>query len=177
MIINTSQGKAEMISLTYLEHIAKSFDNVLTHLYLMMLDALVFRNLQHTTGAMYKIHHHDDFGFLDLIEWLVACDNPLCQKLFELLLVPWSLLNALAAEEIKRIGFTYTSPHLLKFKHFLDVFRSAFKLLHIFGLGVSVKLFLARCICDLVNSHRLLPIFKDAIEPIHWLDVDMKIVN
>jgi len=120
MIINTSQGKAEMISLTYLEHIAKSFDNVLTHLHHMMLDVLAFQNLQHTTGAIYKIHHHDEFGFLDLIEWLVTCDNPLYQKLFKLLLVPWSLLNVLAAEEIKKIGFMYTSPCLLKFKCFLD---------------------------------------------------------
>ena len=177
MIINTSQGKAEMISPIYLEHITKSFNNVLTHLHYMMLDALAFWNLQHTTRAMYKIHHRNEFGFLDLIEWLVACDNPLCQMLFELLLVPWSLLNVLAAEEIKRIGFTYTSPRLLKFKCFFDVFRSAFELLHVFSLGVSIKLSLARCICDLVNSRGLLLIFKDAIEPIHRLDIDVKIVN
>jgi len=177
MIINTSQGNAEMISPTYLKHIAKSFDNVLTHLHYMMLDALAFWNLQHTTRAIYKIHHHDEFRFLNLIEWLVTYDNLLCQMLFKLLLVPWSLLNALAAEEIKRIGFMYTSPCLLKFKCFLDVFGSAFELLHIFSLGVSIKLFLARCICNLVNSQGLLLIFEDAIEPIHQLDIDAKIVN
>jgi len=83
----------------------------------------------------------------------------------------------LAAEEIRRMGFMYISPCLLNFKHFLDVFRSVFKLLHIFGLSVSIELFLSRCICDLVNSWRLLPIFEDVIKPIYWLDIDMKVVN
>jgi hypothetical protein len=129
---------------------------------------------------MCEIHHCNEFRFFDLIEWLVTCDNPFHQELFELFLVPWSLLNALSDASglvNKRMIFTYTSVGLLIFKHFLDVFGCAFKLLDVFGLGVSIELFIARCVCDLMRCRGLLPIFEDAVKPIHRLDVDTEVVN
>lgn len=51
------------------------------------------------------------------------------------------------------------------------------KMLAIFGLDVSIKLFLAKCICDFINGWGLLPIFKDRIKPIHRLNVDTEVVN
>jgi hypothetical protein len=66
---------------------------------------------------------------------------------------------------------------LLVFKCFLDVFGTAFKLLNIFGLGVATKLLLAGRVCNLEISRGLLPIFEDAIEAIHGLDVDAEVVN
>lgn len=128
---------------------------------------------------MCEIHHRNEFRLFNLIEWLVACDNPFCQELLEFFLTPWSLLNTLSDTSTvnKRSIFTYTSPGLLIFKCFLDVLRCAFKLLDVFGLGVSIKLFLASCNCDLVRSWGLLSIFEDAIKPIHGLEVDAEIVH
>lgn len=128
---------------------------------------------------MREIHHRNEFWFFDLIEWLVARDNPFRQELLEFFLTPRSLLNALsdASTVNERTIFTYTSPGLLIFKRFLDVSRCTFKLLDVFGLSFSIELFLAGCDCDLVRSWGLLPIFEDAIKSMHGLEVDAEIVN
>jgi hypothetical protein len=79
--------------------------------------------------------------------------------------------------EIEGISFTYTSPGSLIFERFLDVFGSVFKLLDVFSLGVSIELFLAASDCNLVWCWRLLPIFEDAIQLIHRLDVDAEVAD
>jgi hypothetical protein len=79
--------------------------------------------------------------------------------------------------EIRGLIFTYTSPGLLIFECFLDVFGSVFKLLDVFGLSVFIKSFLAGCVCDLIRCWGLLPIFEDTIKLIHGVDVDVEIVN
>jgi len=53
-----------MISLAYLEHIAKSFDNVLTHLHYMMLDILMFQNLNTSPEQCIKFIIMMNLGFL-----------------------------------------------------------------------------------------------------------------
>jgi hypothetical protein len=116
--------------------------------------------------AMRVIHHRNELRLFDLIKWLVAGNNPFHQELLEFFLTPWSLLNALsdASTVNKRIIFTYTSPGLLIFEHFFDVFGRTFKLLDVFGLGGSIELLLAGCDCNLIRSWGLLPIFEDAIK-------------
>ena len=42
---------------------------------------------------MCELHHHNEFGLFNLVEWLVACDDPFCKELLESFLVPWPLLN------------------------------------------------------------------------------------
>jgi len=177
LIVNTLQGKNELRS--YHEHVTNSFNCFLTHLHHMTFDALAFWYLQQTPRAMCEIHHRNEFWFFNLIEWLVACNDPFSQELLKCFLIPWSLLKSLsdASTVHERIIFMYTSPGLLIFKCFLNVFRCTFKHFDVFGLSVPIKLFLASCDCDLVRCWGLLPIFEDAIKPIHGLDMDTEIVN
>jgi len=65
------------------------------HLYRASLNALATWYLQRTPSTMCEIHHHDEFWPVDFLEWLITCNDPLRKKLFELLLVPRSLLKAL----------------------------------------------------------------------------------
>src|ERR1700679_784770 len=125
-IVNISQHKNELRS--YHEHVTNSFNCFLTHLHHMTLDALTFWYLQRTPRAMREVHHHNELRFFDLIKWLVAGDNPFHQELLEFFLTPWSLLNALsdASTVNERIIFTYTSPGLLIFECFFDVFGCTF---------------------------------------------------
>jgi hypothetical protein len=60
----------------------------------MLLDPIMFWNIQWTTTVMCKIHHINEFRFLNFIKWLVAGDNPLSEELFELFLIPWTLTIA-----------------------------------------------------------------------------------
>ena len=79
--------------------------------------------------------------------------------------------------EIKSISFTYTCPGLLIFERFLDVFGSVFEFLEVFSLGVSIEFFLAASNCNLVWCRGLLPIFEDAVQLIHRLDVDAEVAD
>ena len=79
--------------------------------------------------------------------------------------------------EIKGTSFTYTSPGLLIFKRLLNVFGSVFKLLDVFSLGVSIEFFLAASDCNFVRCWGLLPIFEDAIQPVHGLNVNAEVVD
>lgn len=97
--VSTTRGKNNMR--TYREHLTNSFDCLLTHLHHPTLDAVAFRNLQGRPGAMSIIHHRDEFWFVDLVEWLVTCDDPFSQELLELVLVPWTLSNTLSHTSIE----------------------------------------------------------------------------
>jgi len=110
LIVNTLQGETRIRS--YLEHFTKSFNCFLTHLHHTMLDALTFWHLQQTTKAMSESHHCNKFGFFDLIEWLVACDNPFCEESLKFFLVPWSLLNGTSDTSNQRGDFHLLWPTL-----------------------------------------------------------------
>ena len=59
----------------------------------MLFDCIALGDFQLTPSVMHEVHYHDELGFLNLIERLIACNNLFYEMLLKLLLVPWPLCN------------------------------------------------------------------------------------
>lgn len=77
--------------LTYLEHIYRRVNGIVTHLHDSPFDCIAMGYLD-ILRRVTRIHHKlAEFRFINGVEWLIGGHDPLCQQIFELVLVPRGL--------------------------------------------------------------------------------------
>src|SRR6266702_172257 len=77
--------------IVYRKHPTGALNSDFTHLHHSASYSLSTGKLDRRGRVVSICHQLHKFRLLNLIEWLVTCDDPFCQQAFEFFLVPWAL--------------------------------------------------------------------------------------
>lgn len=75
------------------KHLFRGLNRVVTHLHDPPSNSIAMGNLKIWRGVVYVCQQGTKFRFLNCKEWLIRRNDPFCQQIFKLLLVPRSLRN------------------------------------------------------------------------------------
>ena len=111
----------------------------------MTFNSIMVRNLQGGQWMMSICHHFTEFWFFNLVEWLIAGDNPFRNKLFKFILIPGPLSKEIMKiQKVFFIKMTYCRNLSLLLKHLVDILRCSFKISKPFLRFGRIQYFLPR---------------------------------